>query len=132
MSNEEPKNLSNIDKLFTLEVYSHGAEEDKIFLGALKDELIFHYENNKMYRSFCDKKGFSPYSDFGIEDIPPVSVSVFKNLGDSLGSVPINDTRLQAKGSLRPWSRSCSLLLGISLSLFWLWISIRDHSREAC
>lgn len=99
MSNEEPKNLSNIDKLFTLEVYSHGAEEDKIFLGALKDELIFHYENNRMYRSFCDKKGFSPYSDFGIEDIPPVSVSVFKNLGDSLGSVPINDIKLKLQSS---------------------------------
>ena len=43
---------TNIDKLFTLDTFSNDAISDKLFFNSLKDELIFHYENNDMYYRF--------------------------------------------------------------------------------
>ena len=76
---------TNIDKLFTLDTFSNDAISDKLFFNSLKDELIFHYENNEMYKQFCIRKNFTPYTNFSLEDIPPVSVSVFKELGEVIG-----------------------------------------------
>ena len=45
--NHEPYKISDIDK-------------KKLFFDALKQELIFHYNNNKEYSQFCDKKKFDP------------------------------------------------------------------------
>ena len=63
---------TNIDKLFTLDTFSNDAISDKLFFNSLKDELIFHYENNEMYKQFCIRKNFNPYTNFSLEDIPPV------------------------------------------------------------
>ena len=70
------------------------------FCEALSEELRFHYENNPLYRGFCDNKGFDP-ADFNgdLNDIPPVHVSVFKELGSSLNSVPHEDIRLTLQSS---------------------------------
>ena len=55
--------------------------------GAL-EELDYHYRNNKLYNKFCVKKGFEPSKFNGsLHDIPPVPVSVFKELGNDLNSV---------------------------------------------
>lgn len=92
-------NVIFTDELLEKDAFQYDESSSILFNKALKQELIFHYENNSMYRSFCERKGFSPYEDFGLEDIPPVSVSVFKNLGSSLSSVPEDDIRLKIQSS---------------------------------
>lgn len=91
--------ISNMDHLFFLDAYSSGTESDRLFMSALRDELIFHYENNEMYKKFCDRKQFNPYGEFTLEEIPPVSVSVFKNLGGQLNSVSADDIKLKLQSS---------------------------------
>ena len=87
------------DELLELAPYDGSMEADALFMQALQEELIFHYENNDMYRRFCDRKGFDPYQPFTIEEIPPVSVSVFKELGFKLNSVPKEDLTLALQSS---------------------------------
>ena len=71
-----------------------------LFYEALMEEIRFHYANNDLYRSFCDNKGFNPGSFSGdIDQIPPVQVSVFKELGDRLNSVPKSDIKLTLQSS---------------------------------
>lgn len=91
--------ITNMDKLFAIDAYSQGEESDKLFMQALQEELIFHYEHNEMYHKFCVRKGFDPYREFKLEDIPPVSVSVFKNLGGELNSVSADDIKLKLQSS---------------------------------
>ena len=83
-------------ELLDYEPYSNS---DSAFLEALQEELSFHYQNNEMYRKFCLRKGFNPHEKFDLQDIPPVSVSVFKNLGARLNSVSKNDLTLTIKSS---------------------------------
>ena len=93
------QNTANIDRLFSLEPYAGTDESKSLFMKSLKDELIFHYENNEMYKRFCQRKGFDPYGDYSIKDIPPIAVSVFKNLGNNLGSVGTDDIKLRLQSS---------------------------------
>ncbi len=89
------------DKLVKEKAFGYSeAERKSLFDPALKEELCFHYENNEMYRKFCDNKGFDPhnYSD-DINEIPPVQVSVFKELGSKLNSVPKEDIKLTLQSS---------------------------------
>ena len=73
---------------------------DDIYVQALKEELLFHYRNNPAYRRFCDQKHFDPFAFSGdIEEIPPVYVSVFKELGRELCSVPDSDIKLTLQSS---------------------------------
>ena len=76
------------DELLELAPYDGSENSEHLFMEALKEELQFHYQNNQMYRRFCERKKFDPFGDFALEDIPPVSVSVFKELGFKLNSVP--------------------------------------------
>ena len=87
------------DELLELGPYDGSKEADDLFMQALQEEVIFHYENNEMYKRFCERKGFDPYKPFTIEDIPPVSVSVFKELGFKLNSVPKEDLTLALQSS---------------------------------
>lgn len=87
------------DELLELAPYDGSRETDALFMQALQEELIFHYEHNDMYRRFCDRKGFNPYKSFRLEDIPPVSVSVFKELGFKLNSVPKEELTLALQSS---------------------------------
>ncbi len=92
--------VSYIDELFALPVYSDDAKQQGLYLKALREELVFHYEHNEMYHQFCDRKGFNPYSEIkSLEDIPPVAVSVFKDLGMGLSSVPKEDIKLRLQSS---------------------------------
>ncbi len=79
-------------------------KEDKIqgslFYESLKEELCYHYANNEMYRRFCERKAFDPNKFQGdLSEIPPVQVSVFKELGMQLNSVPKTDIRLTLQSS---------------------------------
>ena len=90
----------NIDQLFEQPVYSDDALAEKLYLSALQEELCFHYEHNAMYRQFCERKGFDPYQPLtNVAQIPPVAVSVFKNLGYGLSSVPQEDIKLRLQSS---------------------------------
>ena len=91
---------SYIEQLFNQPVYSSDFNSDELFLKALQEELIFHYDHNEMYKNFCDRKNFNPRKPISsINDIPPVAVSVFKNLGYGLGSVPAEDIKLRLQSS---------------------------------
>lgn len=89
-----------MDRLFAEPVYSCSTETNAIYMKALQEELIFHYDNNEMYRQFCRRKGFNPHSELtDIKQIPPVAVSVFKELGFGLSSVPQEDIKLKLQSS---------------------------------
>lgn len=92
--------LTPMEQLFAEPVYSAAFQTNEIYLKALQEELVFHYEHNKMYRQFCERKGFNPYLPLtDIKQIPPVAVSVFKNLGFGLTSVPKEDIKLRLQSS---------------------------------
>lgn len=91
------------EELIKLKPYQFDENEKKpggIFYDSLMEEICFHYENNEKYKRFCDIKGFCP-SDFkgDIAEIPPVQVSVFKNLGRELASVPKEQIKLILQSS---------------------------------
>lgn len=91
------------DSLVKENPYEYGdaeKEQNGSFYNALTEELCFHYDNNRLYRSFCENKGFNPHEfNSGIEKIPPVQVSVFKELGNELSSVPQKDIKLTLQSS---------------------------------
>ncbi|MBO7562766.1 MAG: acyl-CoA reductase [Bacteroidales bacterium] len=87
------------DELLELAPYDGSENSERLFMEALKEELQFHYQNNQMYRRFCERKKFDPFGDFAMEDIPPVSVSVFKELGFKLNSVPEENLTLALQSS---------------------------------
>lgn len=92
--------MTYMDQLFSLPAYSDNEEQQRLYLKALQEELIFHYEHNDMYRQFCDRKGFDPHQEItSLEAIPPVAVSVFKDLGMGLSSVPKEDIKLRLQSS---------------------------------
>ena len=92
--------LTPMDQLFAESVYSANPQTDELYLKALQEELIFHYEHNDMYRQFCERKGFNPYIQLtDIKQIPAVAVSVFKNLGFELSSVPKEEIKLRLQSS---------------------------------
>ncbi len=87
------------DELLELAPYDGSQEAEDLFMQALQEETIFHYEHNEMYKRFCDRKEFDPHKPFTIERMPPVSVSVFKELGFKLNSVPKEDLTLALQSS---------------------------------
>ena len=92
--------MTYMDQLFSLPAYSDNEEQQCLYLKALQEELVFHYEHNDMYRQFCDRKGFDPHQEItSLEAIPPVAVSVFKDLGMGLSSVPKEDIKLRLQSS---------------------------------
>jgi len=87
-------------QLLSMPPYEKSAEADMLYMQALQEELQFHYDHNEAYRQFCNRKGFDPHMPLtDIAQIPPVAVSVFKELGFSLASVPKEDIRLRLQSS---------------------------------
>lgn len=92
--------MSKVDELLALDAYDGSKDSDALFIEALQEELIFHYDNNMMYQQFCKRKNFNPHHAISsLTDIPPVSVAVFKQLGFKLGSVPKEDLTLTLQSS---------------------------------
>ena len=87
-------------RLLSMPPYEQSAEADKLYMQALQEELQFHYDHSEAYQQFCNRKGFDPHLPLmDIAQIPPVAVSVFKELGFSLASVPKEDIRLRLQSS---------------------------------
>ena len=79
-----------------------GAEKKKggMFYQSVMEELCFHFDNNPLYRSFCENKEFDPHVfDGELSEIPPVQVGVFKEMGRTLGSVPEENIKLTLQSS---------------------------------
>lgn len=88
------------DELLSFAPYDYSQGQEKAFLDGMKEELTYHYENNYMFRQFCDRKGFNPYEDItDLSKIPPVAVSVYKELGGMLNSVPKEDVSFALQSS---------------------------------
>jgi hypothetical protein len=92
---------SKTEKLLSLAPYSiPEIQKNILFKEALIEELIFHYNNNELYKKFCIRKDFDPrVFDGDLSDIPPIAVSVFKELGNSLGSVSNEEIKLSLQSS---------------------------------
>lgn len=89
-----------VDELLSLTPYDYSEEQQNIFNEALKEELIYHYDNNEMFRLFCLRKGFDPHEDFtSLNTLPPIAVSVFKELGSQLNSVPKDNVSFALQSS---------------------------------
>ena len=87
-------------QLLSMPPYEQSAEADKLYMQALQEELQFHYDHNESYWQFCNRKGFDPHMPLtDMAQIPPVAVSVFKELGFSLASVSKEDIRLRLQSS---------------------------------
>lgn len=91
------------DEILKQHPYNYSKKEKEYggcFYKALMEELCFHYDNNEGYRKFCDKKNFNPHIFEGeISEIPPVQVSVFKEMGMALRSVPEDEIKLTLQSS---------------------------------
>lgn len=91
------------DEILKLHPYDYDEKEKEqggCFYRALLEELCFHYDNNESYRRFCDNKGFQPHSFEGkLAELPSVQVSVFKELGRALRSVPEDEIKLTLQSS---------------------------------
>ncbi|MDR3246395.1 MAG: acyl-CoA reductase [Prevotellaceae bacterium] len=92
--------ISKTDELIEQIAYLETDNSERLFYESMQEELIFHYDHNEMYRHFCEHKSFDPHKNINsIAEIPPVSVSVFKELGFSLNSVPQEDIKLSLQSS---------------------------------
>ncbi|WP_299106342.1 acyl-CoA reductase [uncultured Winogradskyella sp.] len=95
------KNITITDNLINTNPYELDKGQKKVpFTEALLDEIKFHYDNNEQYQRFCDNKDFNPHSfEGGLDQIPPIAVSVFKDLGKDLKSVPDSEVKLSLQSS---------------------------------
>lgn len=86
-------------------------EKGPLFYKNLLEELVFHYENNAMYKKFCEKESFNPKNFQGeISNIPPIPVHVFKALGSKLASVKPSMIKTQLQSSATSGTPSTILL----------------------
>lgn len=92
--------LLKVDELLGLRPYDGSPMAEQLFIEALQEELAFHYDYNEMYRHFCERKGYDPHKPISsLEEIPAVAVSVFKELGFKLNSVPKEELTMALQSS---------------------------------
>lgn len=95
------KKITITDNLINISPYAlDRVQKGDLFSEALLDEIKFHYDNNEQYKNFCKNKGFDPHSFQGdLDQIPPIAVSVFKDLGKDLKSIPDSEVKLTLQSS---------------------------------
>jgi hypothetical protein len=81
------KDESKIEQLLMQKPYSlTQKEKSSIFISAIKESLIYHYENSKEFKQICDNNKFDVNGNFCVEDLPYLPVSIFKKF--ELISIP--------------------------------------------
>lgn len=91
------KKYSNI---LDLSPYVNMEEKNPVFDKSLKEVLIHHYDNNRHYKKFCEKKDFNPRKFRGnYSDIPYIQVNTFKSLEKELISVKPEDIKTKVSSS---------------------------------
>ena len=95
------KQTTMTDNLIAINPYELDAKQrSELFSEALLEEIKFHYDNNEQYHHFCTNKNFNPYDFQGdLDQIPPIAVSVFKDLGKNLISIPDSEVKLSLQSS---------------------------------
>lgn len=95
------KIITMTDNLIKINPYDlDSGQKSKPFFEALLDEIKFHYDNNDQYKYFCKNKNFNPHNFQGnLDEIPPIAVSVFKDLGKDLKSIPDSEVKLSLQSS---------------------------------
>jgi hypothetical protein len=90
-----------LDMLLRAEPYESDVNtKQKLFNDALLIELKFHYDNNLLYRNFCNKHNFDPHTFFGtLDEIPSIPAQIFKLLGNDLYSIERQDITLTLNSS---------------------------------
>ena len=53
--------------LLTKEPFTEYDDSDSLFLDAMSQSLIFHYEHSDIFKQYCIKKNFNPYHDFTLD-----------------------------------------------------------------
>lgn len=82
-----------------------------LFKTNLLEELIHHYNNNGMYRKFCQKNDFDPISFKGeLAELPAIPVHIFKVLGHRLSSVSDDEIKTKLQSSATSGTPSTVLL----------------------
>jgi len=73
--------MSKIDDLLEIEPFSLAPnKKEKIFMEAVRESLVFHYNNCENFRKFCKKRGFNPYGKYGLTEVPFLPVEIFKTV----------------------------------------------------
>ncbi len=72
--------MNSIDRLLSMEPFTESIETDNLFLDAMSESLIFHYENSERFREFCIKNFFTPHEKFTLNEIPFIPTGIFKKL----------------------------------------------------
>ncbi len=82
--------MKKIDDLLNMKAFSLGKKEkESIFLKAMQEAIIFHYNNCEGYKKFLEGRGFDPHGKFSVSEIPFFHVDLFKTI--KLVSVPEKD-----------------------------------------
>jgi len=70
-----------IDQLLDKEPFKlKHKEKSAVFLHAMEKALEWHFNNSKLYRKFIENQNFRLNSDYSLEDIPFLPVSIFKEI----------------------------------------------------
>lgn len=78
---------SHIQELLEMDPYSLKREEKEgVFIHSMKDAIIHHIENCIEFSQVCKNSSFNPNSNFQLEDIPFLPVTIFKKF--NLKSIP--------------------------------------------
>ena len=73
--------MSNIEQLLAKDPFSVQKEEKaELLKKSMQEAAIFHYENCKEYRHFCESYGFDPYTDFQLTQMPYFHVDLMKTI----------------------------------------------------
>jgi phenylacetate-coenzyme A ligase PaaK-like adenylate-forming protein len=91
-----------MNKLLSFEPFDLPLEEKKHhFSLSIKEEILFHYQNNVLYRNYCRKRKFDPNLDSfeNLADIPYIPVQVFKQIGATLSSVSQSQIKISLQSS---------------------------------
>lgn len=86
------------DNLLDQPPFAHGAPQKRdLFLPAMQESLLHHYNSCGPFRAVCDSAGFSLDREFSVDDIPYLPVSIFKTV--ELISVPKEELSKNIKSS---------------------------------
>ena len=61
--------MNKTEKLFRLRDIYDLSGSDELFAEAMRENVIYHYNNCQQYKSILDRKGFDPYSIHTVKDI---------------------------------------------------------------
>lgn len=72
--------MNSLNIFFDNQPFDYNIEDkDSILIEALRDNLLYQYENCLPFRRLLEKRNFNPNKKFTLKDIPYIPVSIFKD-----------------------------------------------------